>query len=91
MASDQLRPAPADLRTLVSTLSRPLGGIPHLESEPVADPYTTACNSWWTRSSSIVQRSVFMDDWAFSIAPEQMNVSHLAELGSPVASIPLAD
>lgn len=65
-----------------------LGGVPHREPE-TPQSYSGACNNWWTNANSIVKRSVFMEDWVYSIAPEQVKVAHLDDLAHPAASISL--
>ena len=65
-----------------------LGGIPHEEPE-TAETYDGRCNNWWTESGSTVRRSVFLEDWVFSIARDRINVAHLDDLEDVVASIPL--
>ncbi|MBN2531149.1 MAG: beta-propeller domain-containing protein [Deltaproteobacteria bacterium] len=65
-----------------------MGGIPHAEPE-VDGQQTGMCNSWWTRGQSQVKRSVFMDDYVYSIASDVINVSNVSDLAHPVASISL--
>jgi hypothetical protein len=65
-----------------------LGGVPHEEPETV-ETWSGKCTNWWTGSNSKVQRSVFMEDWVFSIARDQINVAHLDDLENPAVSIPL--
>ncbi|MCA9697547.1 MAG: beta-propeller domain-containing protein, partial [Myxococcales bacterium] len=67
-----------------------LGGIPHDEPDPLNTP-SGKCFNWWTKSSSRVKRSVFMEDWVFSIAPDRVNVAHIDSLGDLAASIPLIE
>lgn len=66
-----------------------LGGVPHEEPE-TPQSWSGKCNNWWTDSNSTVQRSVFMEDWVFSIARDRVNVAHLDDLAHPARSIPLA-
>ena len=47
------------------------------------------CSNWWTRASSAVQRSLFMDDYVYSIAPNIMRVQRLSAMGSDVSSVML--
>ncbi len=47
------------------------------------------CSNWWTRASSVVQRSVFMDDFVYSIAQDVMRVQNVDALGTDVASVAL--
>ena len=65
-----------------------LGGVPHEEPE-TPGTWSDKCSSWWTDSASKVQRSVFMEDWVFSIARDQVNVAHIDDLAHPAVSIPL--
>jgi hypothetical protein len=46
-----------------------------------------SCSNWWTNASSEVKRSVFMDDFVYSIAEDVVRVQSLAQLGSDVASV----
>jgi len=47
------------------------------------------CSNWWTRARSVVQRSIFMDDYVYSIAPDIMRVQRLSSMGSDVSSVSL--
>jgi hypothetical protein len=60
------------------------GRVSHGEA---AEGYS--CTNWWTESNSQVKRSVIMDDFVFSVADDQIVVSHLADLSIPLASIDL--
>jgi len=65
-----------------------LGGIPHV---PASDDAYSFCSSWWTDANSLVKRSIFMEDWVFSITPAEIKVSSLADLEHPVTSIDLLE
>ena len=65
-----------------------LGGVPHEEPE-TPGTWSGKCDNWWTDASSTVKRSVFMEDWVFSIAHDRVNVAHLDDLGQPAVSISL--
>ena len=73
------------------------GGVSHAvatetdydEDLPYWQRYDDACTSWWTSSSSTVKRSVFMDDYVFSIALDRILVSRLDDLDHPVADLSL--
>lgn len=54
-------------------------GISHLDPE---SPVT--CSNWWTNANSIVKRSIFMDDYVFSIAMDKIKI---AKLENPVQDI----
>jgi hypothetical protein len=47
------------------------------------------CSNWWTRASSVVQRSVFMDDFVYSIAQDVRSVQNLDKLATDVAAVAL--
>ncbi len=61
------------------------GRIAHAIPEDVYE----ACDNWWTEPSSWVQRSVFMEDFVYSVAPNRIVVAHLDDLSTPVASVDL--
>ena len=65
-----------------------LGGVPHKAAES-QDDYWNACGNWWTDANSIVKRSVFMEDWVFSVAPDQIKVAHIDDLANPVQTLSL--
>jgi hypothetical protein len=62
-----------------------LGGLPHLEVE--SNPYSYYCGSWWTDPNTGVKRSIFMDDYVWAIAMDNVRVAKLDALDRPVASI----
>ncbi len=66
-----------------------LGGIPH--EAPDTQASQGACNNWWTESSSKVKRSVFMDDFVYSIAMDSINVSDVNDLEHPIATVDLVE
>ncbi len=66
-----------------------LGGVSHKTPE-TEDSYRGACSNWWTDSNSVVKRSIFMDDYVFSVTEDQIRVNSVSELGTDVAVIPLA-
>lgn len=47
------------------------------------------CNNWWTQSSSVVKRSVFLDDLVYSVATDRVKVQRLGMLGKDLADIGL--
>ena len=49
-----------------------------------------SCSNWWTDATSTVKRSVFMDDYVYSIAEDVVRVQALSALGQDVASVRLA-
>ncbi len=67
-----------------------LGGVPH--ADPVEGTEARQlCSSWWTTSNSKVKRSIFMDDFVFSIALDAIKVSHVDDLEHPVATVSLVE
>lgn len=61
---------------------------------PEEDPYgyggEASCSNWWTDASSVVKRSVVMDDFVYGITDSLIQVSSLAAVDQPVASVDLA-
>jgi hypothetical protein len=65
-----------------------LGGVPH--AEPTSgDDYWAACGNWWTSPNTAVKRSVFMEDYVFSIAPDLINVASVSALSDVLVSLDL--
>jgi hypothetical protein len=62
---------------------RRLGGVGHA-------PRGVDCQTWWSRATSQVKRSIFMDDLVFSIASDRMKVQRLSQLGQDLGDIPLS-
>ena len=67
-----------------------IGGIPH-EDEETEDDNWGACRQWWSNAKSKVKRSVFMEDYVYSIALDLINVSAPDDLEHPIAVIDLID
>lgn len=61
------------------------GGVPHAAPSSGAN----VCSTWWTQAQSQVKRSVFMDDYVFSVAQDLVQVAPLSQLGTPIVSLPL--
>ena len=59
------------------------GGVAH----PVPEDIT--CYNWWTRSSSAVKRSLFLDDYVYSLSAEHLKVQDSRALGTDLVSLPL--
>ncbi|MDD5309773.1 MAG: beta-propeller domain-containing protein [Deltaproteobacteria bacterium] len=66
-----------------------LGGIPHAAPTSGGDYYET-CGSWWASPTTAVKRSVFMEDFVYSVAPELVNVAAVSDLSNVIASVDLA-
>lgn len=65
-----------------------LGGINHQDSE-VEDESYFACYNWWTNPNSLVKRSIFMEDYIYSIAENLIKIQDVNHLGTDVAEIDL--
>jgi hypothetical protein len=60
-----------------------LGGIDHGKAG-------VHCRNWWTRATSLVKRSVFLDDLVVSIGDARLKAQRLGSLGTDVADVALA-
>jgi len=68
-----------------------LGSVSHVAPES-QDNYRAACfNGWWTDSNSYVKRSIFMDDYVFSISEDSIKVNQLSAIGTDIATIYFAN
>jgi len=67
--------------TSVTSGFRERGRVTH----PATNPQ--GCNTWWTNANSEVQRSIFMDDFVFSISASRIKVNHLNNLNEDVAAV----
>jgi hypothetical protein len=50
---------------------------------------TSLCSNGWTNGKSTVKRSVFMDNFLYSIALDVMRVATTTNLSQPIAAVPL--
>jgi uncharacterized secreted protein with C-terminal beta-propeller domain len=66
-----------------------LGGVSH--ADPEAENSRYACTSWWTDSNSVVKRSIFMDDYVYSVALDQIKIDSLDNLGHDISVIDLIE
>lgn len=64
-----------------------VGGVTHPQDPNIDD--RSLCSNWWTRASSDVKRSVFMDDIVFSISESRIKANSLANLGQDLAEVSL--
>jgi len=62
-----------------------LGGVPHL----LPDGQNYSCFNWWTKSNSHVKRSVFMEEYVYSVAMDEIRVAWVGDLEEPLAVIDL--
>ena len=51
--------------------------------------YSYTCNTWWTNAHSEVKRSIFFDDYVYSISDADLKVQNLDALGADLVSLPL--
>jgi uncharacterized secreted protein with C-terminal beta-propeller domain len=65
-----------------------LGGVPH-EAPESEQEYRGACSNWWTRSNSIVKRSIFMEDWVYSITLNEIKIAAIDDLSNPIKTLDL--
>jgi hypothetical protein len=66
-----------------------LGGVSHPLPDPT-DPYAPgACSGWWTQSTSLVKRSVFLDDFVYSLTSDELRVQDTRALGTDLARVDL--
>jgi len=47
------------------------------------------CNTWWSNATSMVKRSIFLDDLVYSIAGDRVKVQRMGHFGADVADIAL--
>jgi hypothetical protein len=62
-----------------------LGRVTH---PPAAD---VSCGNWWTDGASQVRRSVFMDDYVYSISGTTLKVNALGNLATDLVTLPIAN
>jgi uncharacterized secreted protein with C-terminal beta-propeller domain len=60
---------------------------------PFVDPTKVgtgvSCGNWWTDTTSLVKRSIFMDDWVYGISDTQLKVASLAAMSTPLQTVSL--
>lgn len=66
-----------------------LGGVSHPFPE-LTDPYAAGpCSGGWTRSSSLVKRSLFLEDFVYSLTADELRVQDTRALGADLARVDL--
>ena len=65
-----------------------LGGVPHTEPTE-SDDYWATCGNWWTAAATNVKRSVFMEDYVYSVASSVINLAKVDDLEDVLVSIDL--
>jgi hypothetical protein len=63
-----------------------VGGVAHRAPEP-AGLYDGACSSWWTQSTSLVERSLFLEDFVYSFTRGEVRVQDTRAMGTDVARV----
>ncbi len=59
------------------------GRVPHAVASGIS------CGNWWTDASSSVKRSLFLDEYVYSISDAEMKVRSVNTLGSELVTVPL--
>jgi hypothetical protein len=65
-----------------------LGGVPHVAPQS-GSSYWNACGNWWTNSNSLVQRSIFLEDFVYSIARDEIKVANVTTLPNVLSTVDL--
>jgi uncharacterized secreted protein with C-terminal beta-propeller domain len=67
-------------------------------NHPYVDPVDSStyyvggqCSNWWTDSNSVVQRTIFMDDFVYSVSDLLIKVNSLNDLSTDVAEVSLQE
>jgi hypothetical protein len=47
------------------------------------------CGTWWSNATSLVKRSIFLDDLVYSIATDRLKVQRMTSFGTDLANITL--
>jgi hypothetical protein len=65
------------------------GRMPFVDAQQAAPAGAAgaSCGTWWSSSTSLVKRSIFMDDFALGISDAKLNVANLGELSKILASV----
>jgi len=56
-----------------------LGGVDH--------QIEGSCSNWWTNANSGVKRSIFMDDYVYSVAEHEIRIQKVGQFGEDIAVI----
>lgn len=63
------------------------GRLPFLDATGSAPG--ASCDQWWANSSSLVKRSIFMDDWIYGLSDAQLRVAALGDMSKPLQTLAL--
>jgi len=67
-----------------------LGGVNYAPPRSQEGSYDMSCSNWWSQASSLVKRSIIMDDYVLSITSSELRLNHFADLGRDLAVLPLS-
>ena len=59
------------------------GRVPHTIGE------NATCSNWWTNATSVVKRSLFLDNFVYSISDAELKVRSVDALASELVTVPL--
>jgi hypothetical protein len=70
------------------------GGIAERGRLPFVDATAAAasgssCSTWWASSTSLVKRSIFMEDFAFGLSDAELSVAQVSELSALLCRVAL--
>jgi hypothetical protein len=63
------------------------GRMPFMDASTVSP--SANCETWWSSSTSLVKRSIFMDDFVYGLSDAQLRVAGLATMSTVLQSVPL--
>ena len=63
------------------------GRMPFMDASTVGA--SANCETWWSSSTSLVKRSIFMDDFVYGLSDAQLRVAGLSAMSSVLQSVPL--
>ncbi len=63
-----------------------VGGVPHPLPDASADGNGPSCGNWWSSATSFVKRSVFMEDYVYSVSEDEIRVANISDLAAPKPS-----
>jgi len=59
------------------------GRVPHAVAPNIS------CGNWWTNGTSTVRRSLFLDNFVYSVSEQELKVRDIAALGAELRTVPL--
>jgi uncharacterized secreted protein with C-terminal beta-propeller domain len=66
------------------------GGFSEAGRVPHAVPSDVTCYNWWTNSNSAVKRSLFLDNYVYSVSDTELKVRDVNALSTELVTVPLA-